>query len=405
MNTKKNRPVYFYDSCIDNDCLYFVSVFHDGFFYFDLKTKELKYIGDSDMEDSNSNLNIKVTKIDQSIFSVPNFGHCLFEYDLKKKELLRHGFLFEKYKDEPLKRVFQDICKFDEKIYLIPRSYPAILEVNLTTDEIINEYGEWTKEFSDIERLWLTDKVMVGSSVYMVQAWSNRILEYDLAKHQYAVHFIGASDEEFSYIRYDGKNFWLFCRNRLKIILWNKENGSVQIIDSFPDEMRKAMEGKLEHEALDDMLSYVYIDSGFVYLVSSLQPVVLQINMADMSSNLIYLHDVILPKHIEWVRPFSISGMDDNHIYCMTGDGKLIIYDKTLRKIGEEEISADFDYDNVILKHMRKALLNGKSISEVDLMWAKREFRDIFDEVLEWVPKDTPTDMKDCGKKIYQSMF
>ena len=147
------------------------------------------------------------------------------------------------------------------------------------------------------------------------------------------------------------------------------------------------------------------MDSVSIYMVSALRPVILQIDMNTMNYNLIYLYDITMPEHIEWVIPFFIGGVDKENKYCMVSDGHLIIYDKAWEKLSDVQMDAPLDYDQVLRKHMHRALSNGKVLYEVDWNWAGWDFQSAIREMMTCKPQKCFIETGACGKSIYQNLF
>lgn len=112
---------------------------------------------------------------------------------------------------------------YNEHVYMIGGSYPAIIIINPKTKEI--EYIE--KPFKDKNEKDITDAffraehVLIDDNIYIPCCFDNTVLKMNLRTREYEWIKVGASLNRYSGITFDGSFFWLAPRHNSNVVQWD----------------------------------------------------------------------------------------------------------------------------------------------------------------------------------------
>lgn len=119
--------------------------------------------------------------------------------------------------------LFQSGTIFEDWLYLLGCQYPAIVKVNLCNyniekiwtpfEEVINKYNGDCYFRSDI--------AVNDNKLFAASCVSNRVLEFNMLTNEYRWYKVGAGENKYSGIAFDGSNFWLAPRRTGPGVCWN----------------------------------------------------------------------------------------------------------------------------------------------------------------------------------------
>lgn len=168
----------------------------------------------------------------------PNHTKKIWIYDLISKHW--DGLTIRDYEHWGTGGIFQTYI-YNDKIFLIGGSYPAILCLDLNNDScsyIEGPYKEIMKRHPDIDHHYFrTHGVRLENKLYLASALDNFVLEFDMKTCEYQWIEVGDNSYVYSGIAWDGKHFWLAPRLNGDIIKWDGKNNTKII--PLPDEFKQ----------------------------------------------------------------------------------------------------------------------------------------------------------------------
>ena len=120
---------------------------------------------------------------------------------------------------------------YNEHVYMIGGSYPAIIIIDPKTKQI--EYIE--KPFKDKNDNDITDAffraqhVLIDDTIYIPCCFDNTVLKMNLITEEYEWMKVGESSDRYSGITHDGNNFWLAPRHNSNIVKWDGQQNVYEI--------------------------------------------------------------------------------------------------------------------------------------------------------------------------------
>lgn len=124
---------------------------------------------------------------------------------------------------------------FNDRIYLVPTTYPAIVEYDSATGEI-RYYDGWIKEIEkECNKGFFRKSCMAGEKIYMPGALGNFVLEFDVETKRHRIFRVGSEKCAYSSICRKGELFWLSPRSKGPVVAWNPHTGEWREYWDFPD--------------------------------------------------------------------------------------------------------------------------------------------------------------------------
>lgn len=154
-----------------------------------------------------------------------------------------HTIEFEDIKEElnpPYLRrwKFIDAIAYQGNIFFIPGSYPAILKLDVETEEI-TYITDWIAQvepyIAKTQRLYWTKACIIENKIYAVGQRANLILEFDMESCNSKVHEVGKDGDCFSAVWANEGCLWLAPKHDGEIISWNIETHEVLTYGKFPE--------------------------------------------------------------------------------------------------------------------------------------------------------------------------
>lgn len=232
----------FEDIYVDGEDAYFSDFCRNGLIKGNLLTGETELVATFPNEFNRERLYCTIERYNNKLIFAPENAKEISIYDMDKKE-------FEKIKikDENCDYKFLMTVKYKNYIFFIPSKYPAIIRLNLDTNEI-SYIDNWYKDnlAKNIKKdgidIFNRDTCILGNEVYLTFYLSNVVMRFNMDTLSYNLYEVGNKDYKYSGISYDGEYFWLAPQGKLCIIKWNMKNNFIEEIDNFPNDH---IEGKL----------------------------------------------------------------------------------------------------------------------------------------------------------------
>jgi len=132
---------------------------------------------------------------------------------------------------------FSGTVMYNDKIFLIPKFYPAILECDIENVKF-TLHKEWIKEFTfdyKGEPTFILGFVQRDNLLYMAASNEAKMLIFSMDDATYEVRSIGEFDYGFYSMIYDGEDFWLSGWKQDVVIRWNEKTGISNVYYYQPD--------------------------------------------------------------------------------------------------------------------------------------------------------------------------
>ena len=206
----------------------------NGLFRVDMITGECEFICEFEQEPViEKRMFSKALWIDNLIYFIPAAANALHVFDTKTKTMERillpkaDKIKFPFYK---VKTKFIDATKYGGYLWLIPSSYPGIVQVSLA-DNLVKIYDEWIPE----QGYFFRAKAYVEDNFFIIpDGQSNMLLSFDMEKQQAEIKRIGKNNN--GVMKFCKKNDEFFFAPRLKgsIIRWNSKSGEIKEYGNYP---------------------------------------------------------------------------------------------------------------------------------------------------------------------------
>lgn len=125
---------------------------------------------------------------------------------------------------------FCDAVLYDEKIFFIGCRYPAIVILDLNTDELQyceNVFTNHLRELADlsIDSFFICEGVVNNNLIYMASCLSNMVMIFNMDTLECEYVSVGNERNCYSGIGYDGSYFYLSPRKKRDAVRWDGGNG------------------------------------------------------------------------------------------------------------------------------------------------------------------------------------
>lgn len=174
------------------------------------------------------------------------WGDELIFSPMNAKKIWRYNINTQQWKSHERKKIddwkgselmFQAVL-YNDKVFFVGTTYPAIIMLNLKNDEMkyieepYLEYKELAEYHKDV--FFRTDAVKVENKVYMASCLKNEIFEFNLDTFDYRYIEVGDESFTFSGIDYDGSNFYISPRRKGPLLIWDGQE-KYTAIDVFEE--------------------------------------------------------------------------------------------------------------------------------------------------------------------------
>lgn len=235
---------------VHNGCIWFAEATSNRIYSYDLICRKcsLEYIIDT--EDSDGiRLFRTMTIYGENLYVFPFSAENAYKINLSTRIIERIGIDTppeNSYDQYSPKAKFLSSFVFENKIFAVGVTYPAILEYDVNTGNIVY-HNEWLSEmaacFKNHENVLFRRAEIVKNKLYIPSGRGDAILLYDMSSGEYEVCRIGDGIDGFSSVCYDGKDFWLAPLGTGAIVRWNESDRKCVIYNDFPQDFEKVDHG------------------------------------------------------------------------------------------------------------------------------------------------------------------
>ncbi len=222
---ENNKIILCAEDCVKvANKIYFISKDINIVFEIDLLTREINIV-DSIPEESilSKRLGAKILCWRDELIFAPMTAKKIWRYSLKTK--IWKGYERESLRDGNTGNEMFDAVLYGDNAFIIGSNYPAIMCINLLTEEVeyIKEpYDILTEKRKSLEDCYFrTSYVHIDDAIYLATCLDNKVLRLNLNTKSYEWISVGAEGNRYSGITWDGKDFWLSPRMNTSLVRWD----------------------------------------------------------------------------------------------------------------------------------------------------------------------------------------
>jgi len=273
-------------------------------------SKKTEYIGIIPEQNYWANLGIAENK--RKLYFVPLLSDKISVFDMTKNIFEQVDFR----NDCNITRKFQSIICFKDFIYFIPFGFPAIMKLNVNTNEI-KYFSEWVSEASklQISKLQEFEKGLLSYSFCIVETEialvirsTNAIMFFNMETCNYEIKNIGEETEQYNSICFDGQNYYLSSFYEDYIVKWNRQTNEILKI-KFPSSFTRKT-------SIYSNFNIQY-SNKYIWLLPYAANNAYKINVdTNVVTELPEFIEFIEDKELAWY--YNITFVDGNFIYAAT---------------------------------------------------------------------------------------
>lgn len=223
---RKNREFLWCDRwCIEDNLAWAVSGHGNVLFSIDMLTDHCKAVVVlSDCSVDNFRLNSNCIKSNTSIFCMPNYGNCIYCYDLLTNNIKE----IEINNPNQVVLGIGDFWVEKGTLWAVSVGLRQVIEIDINEKRICNYYN-----ITDQQDEVLAKSVKQGNCIYIVSASKSIVYEFNTRTKEVKINQLPIINKKLRTISVDENKFWLSGYNR-EIYLWEKGSSEVKILDQFP---------------------------------------------------------------------------------------------------------------------------------------------------------------------------
>jgi hypothetical protein len=212
---------------VENDTAWMVSAPYDLLFKINVSSHEYELVRKIPNDVTNLwRLNSRIIKCNNDIYCMPDFSSCIWVYNIEQDK-------FQKIEIDNPNNIRLSISWFwiiGDCIFAISIGLKKVIVIDSKKKKIINYYG-----LSDDLKESISKSILVDECIYCVSETNNQIYQFNIETKNIKVYKLPNIKGNLNRICYDGVKFWLIGNSK-EIYIWNKGNGSVEIVNDLPDD-------------------------------------------------------------------------------------------------------------------------------------------------------------------------
>ena len=374
----------------ENNTAWMSGLYVNGLFKMDLKSGKIDYVGQFPWyKKDTTSLYSKVYKYDNKIICLPNTAEGIAIYDITKSEFFKIDIDSSKCEENS----FISIAAYKNYVFLIGRSKPVILRINMDTYEVmyINDLIKISKKsiIDSFSPCFEKDLCVIQDNFYIPFSNSGLLLNFNMKELNYVLYDLG-KDRTFNSICFDGKsNLWIAPRKAGAIVRFNIETEAIEEYTDYP----------VDFDSCDITFSGIEYSDGFIYLIPSKSNMLLKLNENDGSMKCIKYFDKV-GKLNAWQR-YYFSYVENNLVKLFDIENhKIVHFDDKNNEIIDYDIKITEDVIAQVKKEESSLLVDGNFENYI-----KRESNLYSIEEFLMYVKDYPKEDMEREKKVNRSIF
>ena len=369
---EKDYSINYRVACVVGKTLFLMAKNYNYLFQMDLESREVSEIGkvpgEYDMENS---LYSNIIHKDDSLWLIPSRAHALVEYSLINKEWTRYEIAERiKYSKE-----------INQKIYMISSDYSCLWIMDLEKRVLSREKLSYPFgiRIPKGEEYYNDDLYLIENKLYYLITRSNMIVQYDLTNKSIELLSLGADENKYLRLVYDGCYFWAIPDDgESSVVRWNGRK-TVEIgVNAYPvgfnsqwgfqealcmkdsiflfpqrgnmilrlDKEKMTIENILEFNQCRDIENIQRLDSDKFIFVSSMSETNCCITIMDYSGKVLSNYPIVHSKDINIMSDKIFDRIDKEQYNCY--------WSYLIKETGEYSISTVCDA-LIKMKHINRA--------------------------------------------------
>lgn len=219
---------------VDEFTAYASCAMFNGLFKIDVYTNRCTYIGMFPNERVNGKrMHAKAVYTDGKIYFAPASAENISIYDVAAGEFETvsiHDYKGE-YRFFRSAFKFADAVKYDDFIFFIGSTYPAVLRMSCQTG-MLDYYTDWVPREGFVFR---KGTLIKDSVFYIPNSIGNAVLEFHMDNCKGILHHIGINNHGSWSICRAGNDYWLIPRREGFLVRWNPVDNTVTEYNDYPD--------------------------------------------------------------------------------------------------------------------------------------------------------------------------
>ncbi len=226
--------------------LWFTEIDNNNIYSYDINTKQCLLFCTVDNEKKEGKrLFGSISIQDGFLYLFPFSAVKIYKIHLETKNIIEIDI------EIPDKDIHKNYCSeakffssysYKDKIWVLPASYPAILEYRIK-DETIIYHKKWVSDvysFINVkdENAFFRKTEIVQDKLYAPLCGGNAVLIYDISCNKYEIQRVGDKNCNYASICYDGEYFWLIPRNNGVIVRWDIKSNKYNLYNNFPENLQ-----------------------------------------------------------------------------------------------------------------------------------------------------------------------
>lgn len=225
----------------DGDKVWFCPQYFNSLFYIDMKTNEIKFLGEFPNEKYGAErLYTSMKLVKGRIYFIPFSAKTIVFYDIEKREF--SDILIDENKAGcklGIDFLFMGVKEYKNYLFILPVSCKAIIRLNVNNQEI-DYITNWFTEieaniFNKVCGFFRKQAVIQGDKLYVPFCNANAVLELDCNNLNSRIYRLGEEEIGYSGICHMGNSFYLSPIDSGDLYKWSPDASSINKIKMYKE--------------------------------------------------------------------------------------------------------------------------------------------------------------------------
>ncbi len=211
--------------CIEDDGIWFVAGAIDILFHIDCEKNKVNYaIGIPTGKICTFRGHPRCLKRGDNIYCLPDKGQDIWCFHLAECVWKK----IEVQNTQKVRLLCSNAWFFNNRLYIVSIGLGQIIELDLKSERIINQYN-----LCDKNEIELSGSLLVEHCIYIVGNYPISICKFDCLTKEIIIFDLMEIEDKIQTICFDGDRFWLSGR-RKKIYIWKEGQKVITTLTNFP---------------------------------------------------------------------------------------------------------------------------------------------------------------------------
>lgn len=214
----------------DKESAWCSATYMNGLFHKDLATGRTTWVASFPDERPDATfMHIDAIAYKNHLFFAPAISDRIVAYTMDSQSFANYPIPHaERYVEDAL---FSKCVAYKQWLFLIPAAYPAVLRFDMETRELTKILSLEPQSVPLLSRGVYVD----DDTVYAPFSDRNEILEINMESCKSKTYKINQGNGGYSGISHDGERFWITPHKEGPVILWEKDQGVLQMHTNYPE--------------------------------------------------------------------------------------------------------------------------------------------------------------------------